>query len=383
MKDRTASLKQRITTAVACVAIAAVSWSTGNLCNAQTQTVSLPPGVQDIVKLAHAGISEDVMMAQIKSAGASYNLNADQIIYLNSQGVSQSVIQALLPGGGPAVPAAPSVATAPLVPAAPTIQTAPLASPAPVAAPLGMTPGPAGSTVSYDSFHGQLAPHCGSWIQLNGYGSCWRPTIAAQDPAWRPYCDAGHWIYTDTGWCWQSDYPWGDIPFHYGRWLRSDLGWVWVPGYDWAPAWVSWRRNDRYCGWAPLPPAAVFKAGIGLTFGGQVAVDADFGLGPEAFTFVGYDHFWEHDFRAFILPRELADPVFRASFVLNGYRLDHGRFIVEGLGRDAIGTLTRHEVRLETPGFHDDRTIRRPEDARTPIRDGRRGPDDRRDRPDR
>jgi len=33
-------------------------------------------------------------------------------------------------------------------------------------------------------------------------------------------------------------------------------GWLWVPGRVWAPAWVDWRQNDTYLGWAPLPPSA-------------------------------------------------------------------------------------------------------------------------------
>ncbi len=47
---------------------------------AQTPPPTLPPGVQDVVKLARAGLSDDVILAQIKSAGASYALTADQII---------------------------------------------------------------------------------------------------------------------------------------------------------------------------------------------------------------------------------------------------------------------------------------------------------------
>jgi hypothetical protein len=99
----------------------------------------------------------------------------------------------------------------------------------------------------------------------------------------------------------------------------------------------------------------VFKPELGLTFDGQVAVDTDFGLGPEAFVFVGYDHFWDLNLRGYFLARGRIDPIFRASFVINGYRLDHGRFIIDGLGRDVVATMTHHEVRIEAPFFHDDR----------------------------
>jgi hypothetical protein len=72
---------------------------------------------------------------------------------------------------------------------------------------------------------------------------------------WRPYTE-GHWVYTRSyGWTWVSDEPFGWATYHYGRWGYSeDVGWYWVPGQRWAPAWVSWRRNNDYVVWAPLPP---------------------------------------------------------------------------------------------------------------------------------
>lgn len=350
-------LKRKAAVAAACVVFASVVWAPESLCRAQAQP-SLPPGVQDVVKLAHAGMGDDVILAQVRSAGASYALNADQIIYLKDQGVSEAVIKALLPGNVPAV------------------STTPTATPPPVVETAASPP------VDFNYFHDQLAPY-GSWVEVEGYGQCWRPAAAA-DPNWRPYCDRGHWIYTDAGWCWQSDDTWGDIVFHYGRWYPASVGWVWVPGYDWAPAWVCWRHTEDYCGWAPLPPGAVFKAGVGLMFGGQLALDVDFGLGWSAFTFVPFDHFWDHDVHAFILPRGRADVVFRSSIVMNGYRMDHGHFIVEGLGHERVATLTHHDVRVEAPVFHDARIARRVE-VETAIRhvdarsDDRKRDDSRRD----
>jgi hypothetical protein len=293
------------------------------------QVAPLPPGVQDIVKLSKSGLGDDVVLAQIRNGGASYNLTVDQILYLRDQGLSQNVIKALLGTGG----AAP-VATAPTPAEA-------IAAPAPmVTAPTAPPP------ASLDSFRAQLAPY-GTWMDLPGYGPCWRPAIASADPFWRPYCDQGHWAYTADGWQWQSDVPWGDIVFHYGRWFRDPAGWAWVPGYDWAPAWVCWRHAEGVCGWAPLPPTAVFRAGVGLWFGGRLAVDVDFGLAPEMFIFAPYDRFWEPNLRAFLLPRDRALVVFRHSTILNGYRFDHGRFVVEGIGRERMAALTHHAIRVE------------------------------------
>jgi len=374
-----------------CLAIGLVLCATSREARGQVPP-NLPPGVQDVVKLVKAGLSEDVILAQIKNAGASYNLSADQLIYLKDQGVTQTEIKALIgtitfgpsspanpsgifpgqpgtvapngPGGTPRLPPAVSVPSTPApyvpgsaVPAAPVAPNAPIAPLPPIAQPASM-----------ESFQSHLAPY-GSWMEVPGYGYCWRPAVAATDPFWRPYCDQGHWVYTSDGWFWQSDYPWGDIVFHYGRWHHSSFGWVWVPGYDWGAAWVCWRQAEGYCGWAPLPPGAVFRAGVGLSFNGRVAVDVDFGLGAEAFTFVAYDRFWDHNLHAFIVPRERVGIVFGRSVIRNGYRVEHGRFIVEGLGREHIAAVTHHEVEVVEPvhrGF-----VRGPVERRV-IRDERK-----------
>lgn len=331
--------------------VSGLLWSWLTFAGLAQSPASLPPGVQDVIKLAKAGLGEPVVLAHIKNTGAFYNLSADQIIYLHEQGVSQGEITALMGPAGTAgnstpLPAPPPMAAPPSAPPAPQYAPAPAAPPSMAAPDVS-----AGPVASLDAFQAQLAPY-GTWISLPGYGLCWRPAVALTDPFWRPYCDQGYWRYTSDGWYWQSDYPWGDIAFHYGRWYRDASGWIWVPGTDWAPAWVCWRQADDYCGWAPLPPSAVYSTGVGLTFGGRVAVDVDFGLGADAFIFVPYDRFWDHHLRGFILPRERMRLVFGRSVIHNGYRLDHGRFVVEGLGHEHIAMVTHHEVRVEEAGRH-------------------------------
>lgn len=103
-------------------------------------------------------------------------------------------------------------------------------------------------------FHGPLAAH-GTWIEVESYGHCWHPSRVAVE--WRPYCH-GHWVWTDCGWYWVSDEPWGWACYHYGWWVHHPHhAWIWVPGIEWAPAWVSWRVGGGYVGWAPLPPPSV------------------------------------------------------------------------------------------------------------------------------
>jgi len=106
-------------------------------------------------------------------------------------------------------------------------------------------------------FEAPLAAH-GAWVEVGSYGRCWRPAQVAV--GWRPYC-RGEWVWTDCGWYWASDEPWGWACYHYGSWAYdTHQGWVWVPGVKWAPAWVSWRVGGGYIGWAPLcPPGRFFS----------------------------------------------------------------------------------------------------------------------------
>ena len=65
-------------------------------------------GVPQIVKLAQAQISDSTIIAYIKNSGNSYGLDANQIIYLRQQGISDGVINAMLsqPKPGSVAPAA-------------------------------------------------------------------------------------------------------------------------------------------------------------------------------------------------------------------------------------------------------------------------------------
>ena len=107
------------------------------------------------------------------------------------------------------------------------------------------------ASMSFQIFYDQLSPY-GMWVDYPNYGYVWIPN---GDPGFSPYETAGHWVFTDDGWTWVSDYPWGWATFHYGRWDYDNVyGWFWVPDDKWGPAWVSWRSSPGYYGWAPLRP---------------------------------------------------------------------------------------------------------------------------------
>jgi hypothetical protein len=106
-----------------------------------------------------------------------------------------------------------------------------------------------GVSVSIQTFYDELSPY-GQWMDYGSYGYAWRPNTRGD---FRPYYTGGRWAMTEYGNTWVSDYDWGWAPFHYGRWTYDDYyGWIWIPDTEWGPAWVTWRDNGSYYGWAPM-----------------------------------------------------------------------------------------------------------------------------------
>lgn len=154
------------------------------------------------------------------------------------------------------------------------------------------------STASYGMFYRKLEPH-GDWRETSDYGFVWQPR-EAEARNWRPYTD-GRWVYTDAGWTWVSEEPFGWATYHYGRWVRlRRVGWVWVPGDEWAPAWVSWRTSKDYVGWAPLPPEARFDRRSGI----RNWADNHYDIGPDQYAFVPNNEFGSRRVRNSVVPVE-------------------------------------------------------------------------------
>jgi hypothetical protein len=189
-------------------------------------------------------------------------------------------------------------------------------------------------------------------VDVPGCGLCWRPPVVVYDGTWQPYCDHRHWVYTDAGWYWLSDYSWGATTFHYGRWFHdSHYGWCWWPDTEWAPSWVTWRYSDDYCGWAPLPPHAVYREGVGIFYNG-VAVSAgfDFGLNVNFFTFVPTGNFCDpHPRRYVVAPAEVTR-IYNRTTIINNYNVNsHDRtFVNNGIPPQRISAVTHAEIRPVT-----------------------------------
>ena len=176
--------------------------------------------------------------------------------------------------------------------------------------------------VSLSLFYDSLEDE-GDWFEADDYGYCWQPSGVSAD--WSPYTD-GYWTYTDAGWTWVSYESHGWATHHYGRWSQfRGRGWVWIPGYEWGPAWVSWRSNDDYVGWAPLPARATIQ--VGFSIGRNV--DYDYDSGPSNYRFTSCNNFGSPSLRQVIVDRSenvtiinqttnITNITYRDSVVYNG-----------------------------------------------------------------
>ncbi|KAF0171537.1 MAG: Uncharacterized protein FD161_4264 [Limisphaerales bacterium] len=345
--------------------------------NPAAANVSAP--VAEVARLHLSGLDETVVRAFVEKSTNALSPGADELIYLKDIGVSPRIITAMiqqtakmreqaaaaaalrasappaadprpnmtviaanatLPAAQPAAPAAPQPAAQPAVVApAPAPQVA--AAPAPVA-----QPAPANLPPQVNIFYQQLQPY-GTWMQIADFGWCWQPSVVISTPSWRPYADRGRWLHTDHGWYWQSDYAWGWAPFHYGRWVQhARSGWLWVPDSTWGPAWVVWRSSTTHCGWAPLPPSAVFVAGSGLFHGGvRVSFNFDFGLPRHHYTFVPLNRFCDRNPYYYALAPTVVQNVYNQTTVINNIQVNNNVVVNGGVPADRVAVLTRSEIR--------------------------------------
>ncbi len=331
-------------------------------------TLQMSPALADIVKLTQAGLTDEVLLAYITNAPRVFGIGSEEILYLNDLGVSSAVITAViqndsspevlalkkaaaesttLPPGlalnapaGNLYPTAVSGTPPAVEPAAPTYVTQPpLYQAEPATAQYATQP-----HVAY--FYDSLSPY-GNWITVDGYGACWQPTVAVVNSYWQPYADRGRWLWSDNGWYWYSDYSWGWAPFHYGRWHSSpSVGWFWIPDTTWGPAWVTWRQTSSHCGWAPLPPGAVYASGGGFSFhGSAVSASFGFGLGLAAYSWVPFARFCDRDLYRHRVAHAHAATIYKDSVVVNNYINGNNNTIInQGVGIRPVVNATGADV---------------------------------------
>lgn len=333
--------------------------------------IQVSEAIREIIRLAEAGLSDEVLLAYIENSPTRFNITSEEIVYLTDMGISETVIAALIKhrgtnGAGAQNSAATNEAAAVSTPTQTPVPQPPATVPQNPSVTVTATPEfeagqqpqptvaqssvvyttPPVTQVQYNYFYSSLAPY-GSWIHVEDYGLCWRPTVAVINHSWKPYCDRGRWIYTDCGWYWHSDYSWGWAPFHYGRWYAHPRhGWVWTPDTTWGPAWVTWRYSDDYCGWAPLPPGARYEHGFGLRYrSGNVGISFDFGLSSDCYTFVPSSRFCDRTPWRYRVPAAHVGNIYHRTKVVNNYIQNNTVIINEGIGREKIAAVTRSEIR--------------------------------------
>ena len=308
-----------------------------------TESSALPPNIYptsplaQVVRLAQAGVDESVIMTYVTNSGSTFNLDSDKIIYLKDIGLPNEVVTAMMQRDQQLQQQMTASAYQPPAQPAPATTYQPETAPQPVEQP---------AEVTVNSFYDTLTPY-GTWVDVDGYGRCWRPSVVVYNPGWQPYCDHGHWVYTDCGWYWFSDYSWGWAPFHYGRWFQhSRWGWCWAPDTVWGPSWVTWRYSNDYCGRAPLPPFAVYREGVGFFYRGlNVSFGFDFGLGINCFTFVTIGHFCDPHPRRFRAAPTQVTQIYNHTTVINNFN-GHGRNLANrGIDPEHITAATHTPIR--------------------------------------
>jgi len=188
----------------------------------------------------------------------------------------------------------------------------------------------------YGLFYTELAPY-GTWIQTYDGVVVWRPNFIST--SWAPYTD-GRWAWTPDGWYWHSYEPFGYIVFHYGRWYYDNYyGWVWVPDNQWAPAWVEWRYDNNYIGWAPLPPYAGFSINIGLHFSLNY-------VSPYRFwRFVTYRHFCDPYVYHYYVPHNHIYGIYKRTTYRADYGFANGRVVNRGVSIDVVRKRSGQNIR--------------------------------------
>src|SRR5947208_1708453 len=232
----------------------------------------------------------------------------------------------------------------------------------------GIHVGPSGrASVDLGFFYDNLASY-GNWIQRPSYGWVWTPS--AVSTSWRPYED-GHWVWTDQGWTWITDEPYGWATYHYGRWYDDpEIGWAWVPGDEWGPAWVSWQEGGDYVGWAPLPPGFDISASYSSGYGGGYGYNGggygsyDYGIGPDAYVFVPERYFLAPSVATYVVPTVQLSAFWGRTRTYPSHRREGDRYFNQGVPVDRIQrvigrSVARYQIAdLQTTDYRQPRTRR-------------------------
>lgn len=214
---------------------------------------------------------------------------------------------------------------------------------------------------SVGPFYSALAQY-GEWLELEAGFYAWRPSRVRH--GWRPYLN-GRWAWSEYGWYWVSYEPFGWATFHYGRWYYDDYyGWIWILDNVWGPAWVEWRYNDDYIGWAPLPPYASFSVSVGIRFTARWYAPAHY------WTFVGCRYFGSPNIVRYAAPVEQSRRLIGYTRSTSRYEVDGSRIINRGVDRGFVerrGNTRFDRTEIEEAREPGERIIRRGDTERIQV----------------
>jgi len=179
--------------------------------------------------------------------------------------------------------------------------------------------------VSFQVFYDELIPY-GDWVKDARHGYVWLPAVHED---FHPYGTNGHWVMTEYGNTWVSDYEWGWATFHYGRWYFDNnyQSWAWIPDYDWGPAWVDWRTGGGYYGWAPMGP--------GFSVNVRVNIPASY------WVFVPQHRFAYHNVYSYYVPRAKRINIYNNTTIINNTIVYNNNRYYAGPRRSEIEKVSR------------------------------------------
>jgi len=161
----------KLTCAVVCAAILATTMACMGQAPSRSKAAAAPAGlsVEDVIKLAKAGLSEDIILHEIKKRNHAFELTTDQIIALKTANVSDRVVAVMIDPSKPeakdAVRAEAPAQTAPPSmppPVEPRSVEPPASAPAPVETGSGL-PGEVGVYARKQNRWEEVAPEIVYW----------------------------------------------------------------------------------------------------------------------------------------------------------------------------------------------------------------------------
>lgn len=147
---------------VLAVVLAAPRASMGQAKPHSNRAAAAPAGlsVEDVIKLAKAGLSEDIILQQIKKKNRPFNLTTDQLIRLKTANVSDRIVAFMLDPSKPEIPASAEP------PAMPAPARAPQPMEARASAPAAAAPVPVETEPALPGEAGVYSRKQGQWVEV-------------------------------------------------------------------------------------------------------------------------------------------------------------------------------------------------------------------------